>query len=85
MGQASGHKHVKMLPDGNGDFTRAMGILVKKENVGFGSRSWRYSMVVEDKKILKCFSEPGQVDNCPDDPFTVSDVDTLLDYLKQNK
>jgi peroxiredoxin len=73
---------VKMLPDGNGDFTRAMGMLVKKENLGFGSRSWRYSMVVKDKMIVKLFNEPGQIDNCPDDPFTVSDVDTLLDYLK---
>lgn len=78
-------KQVKMLPDGNGDFTRAMGMLVKKENVGFGSRSWRYSMVVEDKKIIKCFSEPGKADNCPDDPFTVSGADTLLAYLKQDK
>jgi peroxiredoxin len=76
--------NVKMLPDGNGDFSRAMGMLVKKENVGFGSRSWRYSMLVEDKQIRKLFSEPGQQDNCPDDPFSVSGVDTLLDYLKQN-
>ncbi len=73
--------HVKMLSDGNGDFTQAMGMLVKKQNLGFGSRSWRYSMLVEDKKILKIFSEPGQMDNCPDDPFTVSDADTLLTYL----
>jgi peroxiredoxin len=78
-------KHVKMLPDGNGDFTQAMGMLVKKENIGFGSRSWRYSMLVKDKKIIKLFSEPGQVDNCADDPFTVSGADTLLDYLKQNR
>ena len=77
-------KHVKMLPDGNGDFTRAMGMLVKKENVGFGSRSWRYSMLVEDKTIRTHFTEPGQVDNCPDDPFTVSGAETLLAYLKQN-
>ena len=77
-------KHVKMLPDGNGDFTQGMGMLVKKENVGFGSRSWRYSMLVKDKKIIKLFSEPGQVDNCADDPFTVSGADTLLDYIKQN-
>jgi peroxiredoxin len=75
--------NVKMLPDGNGDFTRAMGMLVKKENLGFGSRSWRYPMLVEDKKIIKIFSELGKSDNCPDDPFTVSDVDTFLDYLKQ--
>lgn len=77
--------NVKMLPDGNADFTRAMGMLVKKENVGLGSRSWRYSMLVENKKIIKLFEEPGKVDNCPDDPFTISDVDTLLDYLKQHK
>ncbi|PXW81610.1 peroxiredoxin [Nitrosomonas sp. Nm84] len=78
-------KHVKMLPDGNGDFTKAMGMLVKKENFGFGSRSWRYSMVVENKEIRKLFSEPGKADNYPDDPFTVSDVDTMLDYLKHSK
>ena len=72
---------VKMLPDGNGDFSRLMGMLVKKENLGFGMRSWRYSMVVEDKRIIKLFSEPGKSDNCPDDPFSVSDVDTMLDYL----
>jgi peroxiredoxin len=77
--------NVKMLPDGNGDFTRAIGMLVKKENVGFGSRSWRYSMLVENKVIIKLFSEPGKVDNCPDDPYTVSAVDTMLEYLKQNK
>jgi len=76
-------ENVKMLPDGNGDFSRMMGMLVKKENLGFGERSWRYSMLVEDKEIIKLFSEPGQSDNCPDDPFSVSDVDTMLEYLKQ--
>ncbi len=79
-----GVENVKMLPDGNGDFTRMMGMLVKKENLGFGDRSWRYSMLVEDNKITKLFCEPGQEDNCPDDPFGVSDVDTMLDYLKQS-
>jgi len=76
-------ENVKMLPDGNGDFSRMMGMLVKKENLGFGERSWRYSMLVEDKEIIKLFSEPGQSDNCPDDPFSVSGVDTMLEYLKQ--
>ncbi|HEY8219593.1 MAG TPA: peroxiredoxin [Methylobacter sp.] len=80
-----GVQHIKMLPDGNGDFTRGMGMLVKKENFGFGARSWRYSMLVDDKKIIKIFSESGQVDNCPDDPFAASDVDTMLDYLQHNK
>jgi len=78
-----GIQHVKMLPDGNADFTRGMDMLVKKENLGFGYRSWRYAMLVDDKTIAKLFSEPGQSDNCPDDPFTVSDADTMLAYLKQ--
>lgn len=78
-----GIKNVEMLPDGNGDFTRGMGKLVKKENLGFGYRSWRYSMLVDDKSIIKLFSEPGQIDNCPDDPFTMSDVDTMLTYLRE--
>ena len=76
-------KQVKMLPDGNADFTRGMGMLVKKENLGFGYRSWRYSMLVDDKNIVKLFGEPGQADNYSDDPFSVSDVDTMLNYLKQ--
>jgi peroxiredoxin len=78
-------KQVKMLPDGNADFTRGMGMLVKKENLGFGFRSWRYAMLVDDKTIVQLFSEPGQSDNCPDDPFTASDVDTMLDYMMMKK
>ena len=76
-------KKVKMLPDGNADFTRGMNMLVKKENLGFGERSWRYSMHVVDGEVKKLFAEPGQIDNCPDDPFEVSGVDTMLDYLNQ--
>ena len=72
-----------MLPDGNGDFTRLMGMLVKKENVGFGLRSWRYSMHVVDGEIKQMFIEPGLMDDCPDDPFEISDVDTMLNYLSK--
>ena len=74
-------ENVKMLPDGSGDFTRGMGMLVKKENLGFGNRSWRYSMVVNDGAIEKIFIEPGYCDNCEEDPFEVSDVSTMLEYL----
>jgi peroxiredoxin len=80
-GKNLGVKNIKMLPDGNGDFTRGMGMLVKKENLGFGERSWRYSMHVVNGEIRAQFIEPGLMDNCPDDPFTVSDVDTMLAYL----
>lgn len=76
-----GLENVFMLPDGNADFTRGVGMLVKKTDVGYGERSWRYSMYVEDGVIKKMFVEPGFTDNCPTDPFEVSDADTMLDYL----
>ena len=78
-----GIEKVKMLPDGNGEFSRLMGMLVKKENLGFGDRSWRYSMHVIDGEIKALFAEPGLMDNCPEDPFGVSDADTMLNYLNQ--
>jgi len=81
-GKQQGAKNVKLLPDGNGEFTEAMGMLVDKSNLGFGSRSWRYSMLVNDMTIEKVFSEEGMSDNCPTDPFEVSDADTMLAYLK---
>ena len=83
-GKHQGAEKVKLLPDGNGEFTRKMGMLVRKENLGFGDRSWRYSMVVNNNIIEKIFIEPGFGDNCPSDPFEVSDAETMLDYLKKN-
>lgn len=76
-----GLQHVHMLPDGNAEFTRKMGMLVKKNNLGFGERSWRYSMYVEDGVIKKMFIEPGFSDDCADDPFEVSNAETMLTYL----
>jgi thioredoxin-dependent peroxiredoxin len=81
-GKHVGAKNVFLLPDGNGEFTRKMGMLVDKSNLGFGMRSWRYSMLVNDGKIDKIFTEPDFGDNCPVDPFEVSDADTMLAYLK---
>lgn len=84
-GKAQGAEKVFLLPDGNGEFTRKMGMLVEKSNLGFGMRSWRYSMVVNDLAIEKIFVEPDYGDNCPTDPFEVSDADTMLAYLKGAK
>jgi len=81
-GKQQGAQAVKMLPDGNGEFTRKMGMFVEKTNLGFGMRSWRYSMVVNDMTVEKMFVEPDFGDNCPTDPFEVSDADTMLAYLK---
>jgi glutaredoxin-like protein len=69
--------NITFLPDGNGDFTRGMGMLVGKQDLGFGERSWRYSMLVRDGIVEKMFIEP----DVPGDPFEVSDADTMLDYL----
>ncbi|MGB6298784.1 MAG: peroxiredoxin [Rivularia sp. (in: cyanobacteria)] len=84
-GKHIGANNVYLLPDGNGEFTRKMGMLVEKTNLGFGYRSWRYSMLVNDGKIEKMFLEPEFSDNCPIDPFEVSDADTMLAYLKGTK
>ena len=81
-GKSQNAKNVFLLPDGNGEFTRKMGMLVDKRNLGFGQRSWRYSMYVENGEIKKLFAEPGYSDDCPTDPFEVSDADTMLNYLK---
>ncbi len=69
--------NITFLPDGNGDFSRGMGMLVAKNDLGFGDRSWRYSMLVKDGVIDKMFIEP----DVPGDPFEVSDADTMLAYV----
>ena len=69
--------NITFLPDGNGDFSRGMGMLVAKNDLGFGDRSWRYSMLVKNGVIEKMFIEPDQ----PGDPFEVSDADTMLSYI----
>jgi glutaredoxin-like protein len=68
---------VFLLPDGNGEFTDGMGMLVDKADLGFGKRSWRYSMLVRDGVVEKMFVEPQK----PGDPFEVSDADTMLAYI----
>ncbi|MGV3345678.1 glutathione peroxidase [Enterobacteriaceae bacterium LUAb1] len=70
-------ENITFIPDGNGDFTRGMHMLTEKADLGFGPRSWRYSMLVRNGIIDKMFIEP----NKPGDPFEVSDADTMLHYL----
>ena len=75
--EAQGVHKVQFVPDGNGDFSRGMGLLVDKAELGFGPRSWRYAMVVQDGVVQKLFVEP----NKPGDPYEVSDADTVLAWL----
>lgn len=74
-----GCDNVRMIPDGNGDFTRAMGRLVEKNAVGLGSRSWRYSMFVDNGTIVKIFDEPQNGSG-----LEVSDAETMIKYLNPN-
>ncbi len=69
--------NITVVPDGNGEFSEGMGMLVDKSALGFGKRSWRYSMLVKDGTIEKMFIEPEK----PGDPFEVSDADTMLEYI----
>ena len=73
-------ENITVVPDGNGEFTDGMGMLVDKSDIGFGKRTWRYSMLVKDGVIEKMFIEPNQ----PGDPFEVSDADTMLNYINAN-
>ncbi|MDN3714596.1 glutathione peroxidase [Vibrio breoganii] len=70
-------ENIRFIPDGNGDFTDGMGLLVDKKELGFGKRSWRYSMLVKNGVVEKMFIEPNE----PGDPFKVSDADTMLNYI----
>ena len=77
--------NVKPIGDGEGKFTEGMGMLVKKPKQGFGMRSWRYSALIDDCEVVKKFVEEGKNDESKDDdPFEVSDVETMLNYLKKN-
>ncbi|MFN7145797.1 MAG: glutathione peroxidase [Myxococcota bacterium] len=76
--QQQGADRITFVPDGNGQFTEQMGMLVPKDDLGFGKRSWRYSMLVRDGVIEKMFIE----EEVPGDPFKVSDADTMLAYLR---
>jgi peroxiredoxin len=75
-------QNVKLIPDGNAYFTRSMGQLVTKTNLGFGERSWRYAAVVDNGVIEKLFEEPARCDNAPEDPYGVSSPDAVLEYVK---
>ena len=82
-GKSLGLNKVKLAPDGSGDFTRRMGMLINKDHLGFGQRSWRYAMVIDDGVISAWFEEPGINDTGDDDdPYTESTPDKVLEWLK---
>jgi len=84
-GKSLGLNNVKLAPDGSGAFTRRMGMLINKDHLGFGMRSWRYAMVIDEGKIVAWFEEPGINDTGDDeDPYTESTPDKVLGWLQAN-
>lgn len=76
--------NVKMIPDGNGEFTRLMGMEVTKLNLGFGSRSWRYAAVIDNGNIEWMTEEPGRCDDCTEDPYVNTTPEEVLNYVTNN-
>ena len=74
-------ENVKVIPDGSGTFTEKMGMLVDKDNLGFGKRSWRYAVLANHGVVEKAFIEPGFGDNVEDDPYGLSSPDNILTYI----
>ncbi len=77
-----GIQNIKTIPDGNCEFTSAMGMEVKKNNLGFGKRSWRYALIINDNVIEKIFEEPGKTDNFSEDPYGETSPENVLTYLQ---
>ena len=75
---------MKLLPNGSGHFTRRMGMLIDKDHLGFGMRSWRYAAVINNGQIEKWFEEEGFSDNCDTDPYGVSSPQNILEALKND-
>lgn len=77
-GKQQGIENIDLIPDGTGEFTRKMGMLVCKDNLGFGMRSWRYAAVVNDGVVEQWFEEPGFEDNCTTDPYGESSPQNIM-------
>ncbi|MCA1494271.1 peroxiredoxin [Sinorhizobium alkalisoli] len=84
-GKSQGLESVKLIPDGSGEFTRKMGMLVAKDNLGFGMRSWRYAAVINNGVVEQWFEEEGYSDNCDSDPYGISSPQNILAALKSQK
>lgn len=83
--QGQNLENVNVIPDGSGEFTRKVGMLVDKDNLGFGMRSWRYAAIINNGVIEAWFEEPGKADNHADDPYGESSPENVLKHLGDDK
>lgn len=78
-------QNVKVIPDGSGNFTRYMGMLIGKNHLGFGNRSWRYMCVINDGVVERWWQEPGiNNDGSDDDPYGETTPENMVNYLSLN-
>ncbi|RCL00901.1 MAG: Redoxin domain-containing protein [Candidatus Tokpelaia sp. JSC189] len=84
-GKQQGLKNITLIPDGSGEFTRKIGMLVHKDNLGFGMRSWRYAAIINNKVIERWFEEEGFSDNCDSDPYSISSPQNILKSLQETR
>lgn len=83
-GKHLGLSNIKLLPDGSGAFTRLMGMLINKDHLGFGMRSWRYAAIIKDNQVAAWFEEPGINDaGIDEDPYGESSPENVLAALRQ--
>ena len=75
-------KNITLIPDGSGEFTRKMGMLVSKDNLAFGMRSWRYAAIIDNLIVTDWFEEPGFSDNHNEDPYGISAPENVLKNIK---
>ena len=80
-GRSQNLEHVKLIPDGNGEFTRKMGMLVEKKNLTFGLRSWRYAALIHNCVVKEWFEEEGFGDNCESDPYEFTRPQYILKQI----
>ena len=81
-GKSQKINNITLIPDGSGEFTRKMGMLVAKDNLGFGMRSWRYAAIINDGHIEAWMEEPGFSDNHEEDPYGISSPQKILESMK---
>lgn len=82
-GRANNLKNIIVMPDGSGKFTESMGMMVDKDNLGFGRRSWRYACIVDNGTITDWFIEEGREDNCKNDPYVFTNPEYILNKLRE--
>ena len=82
--KAQNLRNVQVIPDGSGEFTDKVGMLVRKDNLGFGARSWRYAAIIDNGTVEAWFEEPGRMDDCPEDPYGASSPESVMAWLRAN-